>query len=261
MPQATLMQVSWIDANEVDALLGHLRDPAPAAQAQEPSALGTGWGKESAAAEATAETSLPSARSHPLSHHSDLQSFREKLQALQSHAIQAGFLAPSEDEETATPLVIALPTVKPNPPMPETFPTAPPAAEAATPQREASWGSSVEERFSSFARWVRTRFPDAGLYIVGDQGEMLWGHGTVQQSLVQTTIAAWLALKRMGSTHALETTPVLRQPMADGRHLLAIACPTRLGLLHLALTRALPITDDGVPELRTRLIRSIDLGA
>lgn len=241
------MQVSWIDADEVGALLGSLRDTAPASAQEEPedtlaallSQLKTSPRPEAAPAEPAASSPDPAAEAAP-PHHPDLHSFRQRLDAIRTHAMEAGLLAREEplDEPEDEPL-------------PE--PQAPTRTAHFHPQ-----GSTVAERLASFIQWAQPRLGGAELYVIGDQGELLWGHKSAHQGLVLTTVMAWVAFTRMSGALALHSSPILRQPMADSGHLMALPCPTRLGLLHIAATGGQPIADDLVPELRSALIRAME---
>lgn len=257
------MQVSWIDADEVGALLGRLRDTPPAEAAVEltpeaPALLSEEFATvQVAVPEPPATAPQPPAETSSDSHH-DLDMFRARLQAIRERAMNAGLLpgdsaepttsekdSPSDEEEEAA---------TEERPVEE----APPASDEApswTPYRPS--GNSVNERLEGFASWARPLMHGSRLFVIDDQGDLLWGQSS-HQELVVTTVMAWVAFSRMSGVLAFERVPLLHQRMATGDHLTALPCPTRLGLLHIAITGDHAVADEHVPELRQALIAAME---
>lgn len=255
------MQVSWIDETDMTALLGRLRDPVPSTKAdQEFGDAGTLFEEPAVIQPAAAPAPLPEpvreevvetkAEAHP-----DLEDFRSRLQAIRERAMGAGLL----------PQPVALPPEEIHDEEDEPAEYHPPVVEAA-PQvipQSTVWqafeprGSSAMERLASFAAWAEPNLRESEFFVIDDQGDMLWGSSS-HQELVLTMVMAWVASSRMSAVFAFNHAPLLRRAMASGGHLLAIPCPTRLGLLHLAVTSAEPLSDEHLPELRHALIAAME---
>lgn len=256
------MQVSWIDADEVGALVGHLRvktaeqptneeEPACPAQsfldAPEPDeALAMFRVQVAAAAKPVAKE--PAEVVHP-----DLQDFRSRLQAIRERAMGAGLLPgmvgkpePEEIEVEDEPE-----EAEPEPAVVSTNPSWVPFKPS---------GRTVTERLENFAAWAQPLLGWSELFIMGDQGDLLWGQ-SIHQGLVQTTVMAWVSTSRMSAVFAFDRAPLLRRQMANGQQLTALPCPTRLGLMHIAITSEQPLADDHVPELRAALISAMEAAA
>jgi hypothetical protein len=62
----------------------------------------------------------------------------------------------------------------------------------------------------------------------------------------------------MSGVLAFERVPLLHQRLATGDHLTALPCPTRIGLLHIAITGDHALADEHVPELRQALITAVE---
>lgn len=257
------MQVSWIDADEVGALLGRLRDTPPAEAAVEltpeaPALLAPEFEPlQEVVPEPPAPAPEPPAETSSDSHH-DLDMFRARLQAIRERAMNAGLL-PGDTPAPATPELDSLPEEEEagteESPVEQTPPPAAVEAPAWTPYRPS--GNSVNERLEGFASWAQPLMNGSHLFVIDDQGDLLWGKSP-HQELVVTTVMAWVAFSRMSGVLAFERVPLLHQRMATGDHLTALPCPTRLGLLHIAITGDHAVADEHVPELRQALIAAME---
>ncbi len=260
------MQVSWIDETDMTALLGRLRDPVPSAKVdQEFGNAGTLF--EEPAIQPAAEPAPlpdpvkeveePEAPAHP-----DLEDFRSRLQAIRERAMGAGLLPapvvryPEETHEDEEPEFEDEEPSEYHPPVMEAAPEVP---QSSAWQPFEPQGSSAMERLASFAAWAEPNLRQSELFVIDDQGDMLWGSSS-HQELVLTMVMAWVASSRMSAVFAFNHAPLLRRAMASGGHLLAIPCPTRLGLLHLAITSAQPLSDEHLPDLRRGLIAAMEAG-
>ncbi len=185
--------------------------------------------------------------------HPDLQDFRSRLQAIRVRAMDAGLLPstvgtqePAVQEREEEPLEEEL--------------------EVDVPTTNRIWGPfkpagcTVPERIESFAAWAQPKLGWSELFVFGDQGDLLWGQ-SVHQRLVQTTVMAWVSTSRMSAVFAFDRAPLLRRQMANGQQLTALPCPTRLGLMHIAVTSSQPLSDEHIPELRAALISAMETAA
>ncbi len=238
----------------MSALLGSLRGPAPAAAtlADVASHAGTLFDEPE-------ETSVPpepapappvviTADAHP-----DLDDFRSRLQAIRDRAVNAGLLnrvemplAPQDEEpeldEAEVPFAMPVEV-------------APHVWSAFEP-----YGHSAAERLGSFVAWAQSHLGESEVFIIDDQGNVLFGQSP-HRGLVLSTVMAWVATSRMSAVFAFDRAPLLRQQMTTGPHLLAVPCPTRLGLIHLAITCSQPLADEHVPDLRQALIQAMEAAA
>jgi hypothetical protein len=257
------MQVSWIDADEVGALLGRLRDTPPAEASVEltneaPALLMAEFEPVQAEApQPPAAVPQTPAETSSDSHH-DLDLFRARLQAIRERAMNAGLL-PGD----ATSPQAAKPDSPPATDEEEMIGERPVEQTPTVSDEKPSWapyqpsGSSVNERLDGFVSWARPLMNGSSLFVIDDQGDLLCGQSS-HQELVVTTVMAWVAFSRMSGVLAFERVPLLHQRMATGDHLTALPCPTRLGLLHIAITGDHALADEHVPELRQALIAAME---
>lgn len=244
------MQVSWIDETDMTALLGRLREPVPPAKTDDDFGDAGTLFEEPAPAPVPEPIVVKEAARIEVEPHADLADFRSRLQAIRERAMGAGLLPqPVVGESQPLPVHDEPDHEEVTAPEPEPQTTAWPAYQ---PQ-----GYSVMERLASFAAWAEPQLQGCELFIIDDQGDMIRGSST-RQELVLTMVMAWVASSRMSAVFAFNRAPVLRQPMASGGHLVAIPCPTRLGLLHLAITSEQPLPDEHLPELRHALISTME---
>jgi hypothetical protein len=172
--------------------------------------------------------------------------FRSRLQAIREHAIRAGLI--SKQQPSAEPVAPAPVTMAPVPavPVPEIVqPNSLPAFDAS-----AGFQSG---RIYAFASWALRVLGQSELFVVGDQGNLLWGQ-PARSGMVLSAIMAWGATSRMSAFSAFETAAPLRQVLATGSHLIVIPCATRLGAMNIAIISAQPLPDMHVPTLRQALI-------
>jgi hypothetical protein len=166
--------------------------------------------------------------------------FRSRLQAIRERAIRAG-LMPSHQPISEVVDKVVVPEVV----MPKSL-----------PPLEAMAGS-VSERIDAFAKWAQSALDQSELFVVGDQGDLLWGQ-SAHSGLVLSAIMAWGATSRMSALSACETPSPLRRVLATGSHLIVIPCATRLGVMHIAITGTVSLPDMHLPALRQVLIAAMD---
>lgn len=239
------MQVSWIDAHQVTALAESLRGTPTARTAPLHETFPHGLMADLLPPIETQDEPMPEPETFeaplpplpPTSVEPDLQDFRSRLKAIREKAIQAGLmpnLAPvvavKDDEEEEEEF--ALPPFEP-------------------------FAGAVSDRLAAFAFWARPALGNAELFIVGDQGDLVWGQRQ-QSGLVLSAILAWGASSRMSALAACEASATLRQRLATGAHLTALPCSTRLGIMHIAITGSAPVPDRHLPALREALMAAME---
>jgi len=242
------MQVSWIDETDMTALLGSLRGPMKSAPAvEELTCDGTLFDEPEMPAPARTVAAPVVVAGEP---HADLNDFRSRLQAIRDRAVNAGLLSraekspPSLEDEHVAEEVPA-----------EEMPNEHVVIDSSAFEPS---GNSVAERVSSFVAWAQPYLGAAEIFIIDDQDDVLWGQAQ-HRGLVLSTVMAWVASARMSAVFAFQRAPLLRQCLATGGHLLAIPCPTRLGLLHLAIISEQSLPDEHLPELRHALITAMEV--
>lgn len=143
---------------------------------------------------------------------------------------------------------------------PATPPSPPPAPEAAPalPSFETPTGSR-RERLSAFAAWARQPLQEDGghLLVMTDDGELLWG-GEAKAGLVLSAMMAWSANLRSSALSACGELPVMRQPLASGHQLTVIPCQTAPGtLLHVAVAAPAALPAPLALALREALVQAL----
>lgn len=230
------MQVSWIDAQQVNALAESLRRE-PTVKAPLEVAVPVMPALMPEPEPFTADE--PVHESAPVE--TPMVDFRSRLQAIRERAIRAG-LMPSH-QPISEAVVEEAPVVESTQPEP-------------LPLFEAMAGS-VSERIDAFASWAQPALNQSELFVVGDQGDLLWGQ-SAHSGLVLSAIMAWGATSRMSALSACETASPLRRVLATGSHLIVIPCATRLGVMHIAITGTVSLPDMHLPALRQALIAAMD---
>jgi hypothetical protein len=177
--------------------------------------------------------------------------FRSRLQAIREHAIRAGLISkqqPSAEVVAAAPVSMAPVSITPV--------TAVPVPEIVQPNSLPAFDATAgfqSGRIYAFASWALRVLGQSELFVVGDQGNLLWGQ-PARSGMVLSAIMAWGATSRMSAFSAFETAAPLRQVLATGSHLIVIPCATRLGAMNIAIISAQPLPDMHVPTLRQALI-------
>lgn len=257
--QARAMQVSWIDAAQLSALADTLR-PRPTAKQEHAETDSCGEVTFSPASESIqieSETCASEAAGIQADgEHQPLDEIRSKLKAIRERALQAGLIRTSQ--ETA-----ALP---PADTMDESSLAADSEEEQPIEEHEAteslpplpSVSGDVNQRISLFADWARPALKGNDLFIVDDEGQLLWGP-PLRSSIVLSAIMAHMAAARMSALTACETDAPSYQTLASGSHLTLLPCATRLGIMHIAILGAAILDQAHLPQLSQTLIQTMDL--
>ena len=233
---AKAMQVSWIDAQQVNALAESLRREPTVKAPPEVAAP---------AMPVLLDEPVPFTADEPVHESAPVETpmvdFRSRLQAIRERAIRAGLMPSHQPISEAVPEEAPVPEVEQPEPL---------------PPFEAMAGSA-SERIDAFASWAQPALDQSELFVVGDQGDLLWGQ-PAHSGLVLSAIMAWGATSRMSALSACETASPLRRVLATGSHLIVIPCATRLGVMHIAITGTVSLPDMHLPALRQALIAAMD---
>ncbi len=177
----------------------------------------------------------------------DLEAFRLRLRTLREKAIRAGLL-PARGP-AAPPA--AIPPAEPPPAAPV---VATPLAELppVSPAFEVPPGATVKERLERFAAWAQARLGGGQLLMIDEYGDLLWGP-QAPSGLVLSTLMAWNAASRASVPASAQEPRMLHQHLANGDLLTVLPCPTRLGLLQLAVVQGRALDETEAVLLRQTL--------
>jgi len=238
------MQVSWIDVDNLNALLARIAPQAapeaplpvmPPASVPEPAGQFMMNAEEEPAPLSTVvDEDDPPEEEAPLPYPEaalPLSKIRDKLRSIRQRANEAGILA--KPEMPAASRLAAL----------------------------ASAAGGQQERLAAFGSWARQVLREDGghVLVMNDDGELLWG-GDAKAGLVLSAMMAWSATQR-GSAHAAacQTAPVVRQALASGHTLTVIPCVMSTGVLyHAAVAGPAALSDEVAGELRKALVRTME---
>lgn len=121
---------------------------------------------------------------------------------------------------------------------------------------------SVLERLDAFAEWARQRVAPAELLLLDEHGDLLLG-AEARAELVLSVMLAAKATQRSSAAGVCETAArAARQPAPEGGgELVVISCPTRLGLIHLAIDHPSSLPESEAQLLRQALMSAVDVAA
>lgn len=267
------MQVSWIDEGSLRDLVGKLTEEGGALDAK--AKASPSWEihtlpdpvvderleaddlMESAQPEAEP---LPEEPSPPLADAvADVSAvmidqIRDRLRSVRERALDAGLLKPAEPvaglpEACATPV--------------GTGGTAeaggtPGVARPHAVEFEIPVGP-VPARLDAYAGWAGQWLGDAELFLLDEEGHLLWGV-QAKSGLVLSAMLAWSAARNTSASSATEMPSVLRHPQASGGSISIIPCRTRHGMIQVGIRREEAVSDEDADCLREALIAAIDVG-
>jgi hypothetical protein len=272
------MQVSWIDPDEIARLAAELNGPLPSAEPVSwdlntlpeitADALMPQFNQAHTPSQPTAFDPFP-AQGSPDTHsvaQPELNHIREKLRAIRTRAQDAGLLPPKEaPQATPAPAAASAVTQATENGTPNTSQPLPPspAAENSTPSPAASAHSflnldgSLTERLASFMTWAGNYVSAQEILLVDDHGELLWGNPSHPELALSAVLAANANLHT--GAQAITQQPVASVRLSESKHLTVLPCPTRLGLVTLALLNVAPaLSNDQVSCLREALTLSVE---
>lgn len=123
---------------------------------------------------------------------------------------------------------------------------------------EVPLGSALE-RLDAFATWARQRVAPGELLLLDEHGDLLWG-AEAKAALVFSVMLAAGAVSRSSAADVCEDgVRVARQPTVEGGELAVLSCPTRLGLIHLAVEHPSRLPDNEAALLRQALMSAIEV--
>jgi len=275
------MQISWIDPENLNALLARITPAggvsAPAAVEEVPPELPP----EDFGLFVTPDSSMdapqsvevqPDAASAPVIHSDEdldseevdadahepplhnpdaalpLSRIRDRLRSIRQRAFDAGILTRLPESEPAN--------------CPEDAPASRRDVVSEAGQREAPTGvvatGTRRERLASFAAWARVQLHEQGGHVVimDDGGELLWG-GEGNAALVMSTMMACGAAIRTSAASACGVNTVIRQALASGNFLTVIPVAFESGMLHIAVAAPSALPDELAVRLSAGLASSM----
>lgn len=294
------MQVSWIDSEHLKGLLQQLQDasPAPTAEPQAwethtlpdaplPTPLPAAPQPEPAAEAA----SPPPSASDPVST-PEVARIRDRLREVRERAEAAGLLKKSEPAVAVAPSPFEVATAPVQPaaapdPAPTKAPELPVEAEQAAADEEESEApinsapaaevadpapfdaslyfevplGSILERLDAFAAWARQRVAPGELLLLDEHGDLLLGSEARAALVLSIMLAANAAQRSRAAIVGRDGVHVTRQPTPEGGELAVVTCPTRLGLIHLAVEHPVSLPDQEARLLRQALMSAVEVAA
>ncbi len=279
------MQVSWIDPDEIARLTAQLEGPL---QRDEPlpwdldtlpdiSSQFTMDESDSAdppeLADAIAAPVPESMEQQGATPAPAIEHIREKLRAIRNSAQDAGLMPIAKtatierSDSTAIPVSDSpaagiMPSRTPVriPPAPQ--PVTESAAKIPDSHHPSSTpllppGSSLTERLQCFIPWVQSVVPCEDILLVDDHGDLLWG-GPSRADLALSVVLAAGAGLQSGSDALTRSSVFIRSRLGEQKELSVLPCPTRYGMVTLALLNATGLSNENVTSLREALKLCID---
>lgn len=119
---------------------------------------------------------------------------------------------------------------------------------------------SLLERVEAFAQWAGRRLFPAELVLLDERGEVVWGAPGKGELAVSVLMAAGAAQRASAAHFWASPQGVVRQAVGEGREMMVATCPTRAGVLHLAVERSEPLPDDQMLLMVQALASAINAG-
>ena len=193
---------------------------------------------------------------------------RDRLREVRERAEAAGLL--KRQRPVAATVETPVPPVEASVPetaAPEVTPPEPVAEvkEAPIAEDEASYFEvpvgSVVERLEAFAQWANHRVKPGELVLLDEHGDVLWGT-QAKGALILSAMMAANALSRSTAAGACQGEPaVIRQVLRGGSELAVLSCPTRAGLVHLAVEHPARLGDEAMRIMGQALVSAIEVAA
>ncbi len=194
----------------------------------------------------------------------EIEHIREKLRSIRERAVNAGVIAApvQKIKEPPDEVAIKAPSV-PAARLPITISLSPPPpagpAAAATPKPAPflPLGGPISERLAAFMKWSSQIVPCEDRLLMDDHGDMLWG-GASRSELALSAILAVSATLRSAPQAMTRPAAVIHSRLGHDRELSVLPCPTRFGMVTLALLNAPAIDDETAAILRDALTLCIE---
>lgn len=252
------MQVSWIDPDTLRELALQLQDPTPVKEAPyweiqdlPELALLDHLDAEPTACDTTEAPQLPSAivdqKAAQIAH------IRDQLRTIREKAQHAGLLTPPPPREEPPVVPQPIPTAPVEAPKPSAV------AEPAHPESAAflALDGTMGERLESFAKWISRLVHSDEMLLMDDHGGLLWGSST-KSDLALSALMALNSDLRSTAEGVGRPPEVLRSRLNESRELSLFPCPTRFGVVTLAIVNATGIPAESVSWLREALVLAIE---
>lgn len=117
---------------------------------------------------------------------------------------------------------------------------------------------TITERLNAFAGWASRRLQTAGLLIVDDHGDILWGEHA-HAGLVVSAMMACTAALRSSALGACQLPDLIEQPISADRILVVLPCPTQFGTIHITLIHHGRMPPEEAAVLRQALAAAVDV--
>jgi hypothetical protein len=118
---------------------------------------------------------------------------------------------------------------------------------------------SVVERLEAFAQWAQRRVKPGELVLLDEHGDVLWG-AQAKGALILSAMMAANALSRSTAAGACQAeAAVIRQVLGSGGELAVLSCPTRAGLVHLAVEHPGRLGDAAMRIMGQALVSAIEV--
>ncbi len=137
---------------------------------------------------------------------------------------------------------------------------APPEQDDASLYFEVPLGS-ILERLDAFASWARQRVAPAELLLLDEHGDLLLGAEARAALVLSIMLAANAAQRSTAAAVCEDGARIARQPIPEGGELAVMSCPTRLGLIHLAVEHPTSLPENEARLLRQALMSAVDVAA
>lgn len=266
------MQVSWIDPEEIAKLVAQLSGPLELEESPswDINTLPNISGESSShnpddafhqladSLDAPAPENIENAGRVPPP---EIAHIREKLRAIRAKALDSGVIsAPAQqivnqnvEDRIEVPVVPVsrLPitiSLSPPPVTPEPAPNRIPFLPLEGP---------ISERLAAFMQWASQIVVCEDRLLMDDHGDMLWG-GASRSELALSAILAVSASLRSAPQAMTKPAAVILSRLGPHRELSVLPCPTRFGMVTLALLNAPPVDDETARTLREALTLCIE---
>ncbi len=268
------MQVSWIDPAEIAKLAAQLSGPLELEESPswDINTLPDISGESTASNPENAFNRLADSLDAPAPENienagqvaaPEIGHIREKLRLIREKAMSAGVIAApvQKIEELPAEVSFEIPAV-PVPRLPITISLSrPPEAPAPAPALKTApflpLGGPISERLAAFMKWSSQIVPCEDRLLMDDHGDMLWG-GASRNELALSAILAVSASLRSAPQAMTRPAAVIHSRLSPNRELSVLPCPTRFGMVTLALLNAPAIDDETAAILRDALTLCIE---
>ncbi|MEI6537580.1 MAG: hypothetical protein WCN98_19715 [Verrucomicrobiaceae bacterium] len=266
------MQVSWIDPDEIAKLAAQLHGPLELDESpswdintlpdiSNESSLQTArdsFNHLADSLDAQAPEAIENAGQVPTP---EIEHIREKLRSIRARAMHSGMIAHpvAETASQSSEVKIVVPSI-PLSQLPITISLSRPVAAQVPVPRPTPFlplEGPIADRLAAFMKWASQIVPCEDRLLMDDHGDMLWG-GSARSELALSAILAVTANQRAGTQAMASPAAVINSRLGANRELSVLPCPTRFGMVTLALLNAPPIDDETAACLREALTLCIE---